>query len=120
MASKYVIRLMFEWGGGCLWCGNDLALKTFDVGPIEDRLPLSDSVRSRLAEMTAWHDGSLNWEYPPDPGPWTPEEYSRFEKAASDVLAIIRAELGGDFEVVYQRLWMSPPNKALHLIRPAK
>jgi hypothetical protein len=104
MIAKYVIRLMFEWGGGCLWCGNDAALKTFGVGPIEDRLPLSDSLRQRLVEMTAWHNGSLNWDYPPDPGPWTVEEYDRFEKAAGEVLAAVRAELGAEFEVVYERL----------------
>ncbi|OAI47982.1 hypothetical protein AYO44_08275 [Planctomycetaceae bacterium SCGC AG-212-F19] len=104
MAPKYVIQLMFEWGGGCLWCGNDEARKAFDVGPIEDRLPLSDSLRRRLVEMTTWHDGSLNWEYPPDAGLWTAEEYDRFQKAASEILALIREELGADFEVVYKQL----------------
>jgi hypothetical protein len=54
--------------------------------------------------MTAWHDGSLNWDYPPDSGPWPQEEYDRFEKAAHEVLAVVRNELGAEFEVVYQRL----------------
>lgn len=95
---------MFEWGGGCLWCGNDAARETFDVGPIEDLLPLSAPIRDHLKEMTAWHEGSLNWEYPPDPGPWPPEEYDRFEKAACELLAIVRTELGEEFEVVYEPL----------------
>src|SRR5262245_27353637 len=104
MLPRYNIRLMFEWGGGCLWCGNDAARNAFDVGPIEDRLQLSDVICRRLVEMTAWHDGSLNWDYPPDPGPWNPEEYDRFDKAANEVLDAVRRELGPDFEVVYERL----------------
>jgi hypothetical protein len=104
MAPKYIIRLMFEWGGGCLWCGNDAALKQFDVGPVEDRLPLSEALRRRLEQMTVWHDQSLNWDYPPDPGPWSPEEYNRFEGAAIEVLQAVREELGPEFEVVYRRL----------------
>jgi hypothetical protein len=104
MSAKYVVRLMFEWGGGCLWCGNDAAVKAFNVGPIEDRLPLPASLRRQLAEMAAWHDGSLNWDYPPDPGPWPPEEHERFENAVNEVLAVVRAELGPEFEVIYKRL----------------
>lgn len=104
MASKHVVRLMFEWGGGCLWCGNDEARASFGVGPLEDRLSLSDSLRQRLLEMTKWHEGSLNWDYPPDPGPWSPEEYIRFEKAATEVLAVVQEELGSEFEVIYEQL----------------
>jgi hypothetical protein len=104
MAAKYIVRLMFEWGGGCLWCGNHEAREAFDVGPIEDRLPLSAALRGRLVEMSEWHDTALNWDYPPDPGPWKPEEYHRFEQAASEVLAAVRGELGAEFEVVYKPL----------------
>lgn len=104
MPAKPAIRLMFEWGGGCLWCGNRTALEAFGVGPLEDRLRLSLPVRRRLEELSAWHDTSLNRDYPPDPGPWPPEEYQRFERAACGILEIIRSELGSDFEVVYERL----------------
>jgi hypothetical protein len=54
--------------------------------------------------MTDWHDRSLNWEYPPDPGPWTADEFDRFERAASEILQVVREELGAEFEVVYKRL----------------
>ena len=102
MPAMCLIRLMFEWGSGCLWCGNEAARATFDVGPIEDRLPLSVTTRQRLIELTQWHDTSLNWNYPADPGPWTTEEYGKFEAAAKEILARIQAELGSDFTVVYE------------------
>lgn len=102
---RFRIKLMFEWGGGgCLWCDNDAALAAFDVGPIEDRLPLSEETRRRLDELSAWHDTALNWDYPPDPGPWTPEEEARFERAAAEILEQVRAELGPAFQVDYRPL----------------
>ena len=102
--EHYRIRLMFEWGGGCLWCDNNAARAAFDVGPIEDRLPLSHQTRRRLATLSEWHDQALNWDYPPDPGPWTSEEYAHFEQAAQAILVEIRSELGSSFEVIYTPL----------------
>ena len=49
------IRLMFEWGGGSLWYGNKAALKQFDVGPIEEILPLSKLALGRLSELSQCH-----------------------------------------------------------------
>src|SRR5215207_3521401 len=103
-SARYVVRLMFEWGGGSLWCGNDDARERFDVGPIEERLPLSTGTRRRLDELSRWHDQSLDWANPPDPGPWTAEEGARFNQAAKELRATIQAELGPGFEVVYQPL----------------
>lgn len=104
MAERFRIRLMFEWGGGALWCGNEAALARFSVGSIEDNLPLSATTRVRLAEMTCWHDRALNWDYPSDPGPWQEDEYIEFDDAAHTMLAVIQEELGSEFEVVYERL----------------
>lgn len=104
MPPRYRIRLMFEWGGGCLWCGNDAARDAFDVGDIEDRLPLSAETRQRLEELSAWHDTALDWDDPGGPSPWTPDEDARFDHAAAEVLERIRGELGPDFQVEYTRL----------------
>jgi len=98
---QYALRLMFEWGGGCLWCGNDTARDRFGVGPVEDCLPLGPDTRRRLEQLSRWHDGALDWKYPPDPSPWLPDEWERFGRAATDLLAVIRAELGSDFDVTY-------------------
>lgn len=103
-AALYHVRLMFEWGGGCLWCADDAARDRFGVGPIEDALPLSEATRSRLQDLTEWHDRSLDREYPPDPGPWDDAERARFEAAARAMLARLRAELGPEFEIVYEPL----------------
>jgi hypothetical protein len=104
MGERFVVRLMFEWGGGCLWCGNDSARERFDVGPIEDRLPLTPQTRRRLQELSAWHDGALDWDYPPNPSPRSAAEREQFERAAGEVLSVLRAELGPEFEVVYEAL----------------
>lgn len=99
--ARYVVRLMFEWGGGCLWSGNDAAWEAFDAGAIEDQLPLSDETRRRLEELSVWHDTALDWDDPGGPGLWAPEEYERFGLAAAEVLESVRADLGPEFEVVY-------------------
>jgi hypothetical protein len=101
---------MFEWGGGTLWCGNDLALSKFGVGSIEEALPISDSLRNRLAELTQWHDAALDWEYPPNPSPWSDEEWTRFDIAAKDMLSRLQSELGPSFEVIYEPLYLITSN----------
>jgi hypothetical protein len=101
MSPQYRLNLMFEWGGGCLWCADQPTLHRFDGGPVEESLPLSPGTMRRLQELTAWHDLALNWDYPPDPGPWQPADYAKFEIAAQEVLQTIRQELGPTFEVEY-------------------
>jgi hypothetical protein len=95
---------MFEWGGGCLWCGDDATRARFDVGPIEDRLPLSAETRRRLDALTRWHDQSLDWADPRNPGPWSAGERARFDEAAEALRAVIQAELGAELVVVYEPL----------------
>jgi hypothetical protein len=102
MSGAFRIRLMFEWGGGSLWCGNDAALKEFDVGPVEHKLPLSKVMFERLNLLSQWHDTALNWDCPLDPGPWSPDEYVRFEAEALVFLSELQAELGPEFEIVYE------------------
>jgi len=102
MQTLYQVRLMFEWGGGCIWCGNGAALERFDVGPIEEKLSLSAETLQELEKLSAWHDKALNWEYPPDPSPWTQAEFEEFEEAALFMREKLKAELGASFEVLYE------------------
>lgn len=101
---KFQLPLMLELGGGCLWCLNNAAFKQFDAGPVEDRLGLTPQIKERLQQLTEWHDTSLNWEYPPDPGPWTKQQYDEFDVAALHVLGQIRRCLGPEYRVFYDKL----------------
>jgi hypothetical protein len=102
--EKYKIALMFEWGGGCLWGKNTATFDRFDVGPIEEKLQLTDEIIEELHRLTEWHDTALNWEYPPDPGPWEKKEYEAFERAALEILQKIKTQLGSEFDVYYDPL----------------
>lgn len=95
----YRVKLMFEWGGGCLWPDDDAARERFGVGAIEDLLPLADETRRRLEELSVWHDGALNWDDPAAPSPWSTDERARFARAADEILATLRADLGPSFEL---------------------
>jgi hypothetical protein len=103
-SAKYLLRFFCEWGAGCLWPGNDAARQDFDLGPYDllDPCPLSLSagVIRRCRELGEWHSSSLNWDYPPDPGPWRQPECERFNVAVADLLAALRRELGPEFEVI--------------------
>ncbi|GHO80068.1 hypothetical protein KSD_78390 [Ktedonobacter sp. SOSP1-85] len=96
--AEYVIRFFFEWTGTCFWCGNDAARERFDYYIEPEDLPLSESTVKRAKELMEWHDKALNWEYPPDPGPWRQEECDRFNQAAKELLSTVRQELGERFE----------------------
>jgi hypothetical protein len=98
----YVLRFFFEWGGGCLWPGNDAAYREFGYGPLDmtEVLPLSLETVTKCRKLGEWYDTSLNWDYPPDPGPWRQAECDQFNTAAAELLADLRKELGPQFEVI--------------------
>ena len=95
---------MFEWGGGTLWCANDAARNVYDVGAVEEELPLSREVLRELQRLTELHDTALDWNYPPDPSPWSQEQFDLFDSEALSILERIRAELGPAYEVQYDVL----------------
>lgn len=100
---KYVIRFFFEYGcvGDCLWCGNDAARDKFDVGPISfDKLNLSEKLKGELTQLSDEFQSSLDWEYPPDPSPWSEEQWESFNLRANEAYKRIVSELGSDFEVL--------------------
>lgn len=98
--ADYVIRYFFEWGGPCFWSVNDAAQARFDYPIDPEQLSLSVSTIKRVGELIKWHDQALNWEYPPDPGPWRQDECERFNRAAKELLITVRQELGAHFEVI--------------------
>lgn len=100
--DRYRLRFWFEWmADTAFWPGNQAAYARFGVGSIApEDLPLSPETAQRVHELAAWHDSSLNWEYPPDPGPWRQDECDRFNVAVKELHATVVRELGEAFEVV--------------------
>lgn len=92
---------MFEWGGGTIWCEDDVTREKYGVGAIEEKLFLSKEIVEKLENLTKLHDTALNWEYPPDPGPWSKEQYQSFEGKALKILEELKHELGGKYEIKY-------------------
>jgi hypothetical protein len=96
----YRARFFFDAGSGTvLWSANDEARDRFDY-PIElDRLPVSDDLRAELVRLVEEYDTSLDWDYPPNPTPWSAEQCDRFNNAVRSARARLQVELR-DWEIV--------------------
>jgi hypothetical protein len=100
----HALRLMFDWGGGCLWCADAATRAALGVGPVEDALPLTPALRDRLDALSARHDTALNWLSPADPGPWSAQDFAAFDLAARALLADLSVALGPGYRLTYQPL----------------
>src|SRR5665213_916835 len=101
VAPTYQLRFFFEWGvDSCLWPTTKEAWDVFDNPADLERLPLSSETTAQVRHLCTWYQGALNWEYPPDPGPWRQEECDRFNCASASLLEALRRELGERFEVI--------------------
>ena len=104
MSGYYQIVLMFEWGGGTLWAGNDAARRDYGVGILDYKLPISCALRRELEKLVEWHDNALDWECPNNPSPWSIKEFQRFDCAANQVKEKLEKTLGCDYTINYIRL----------------
>lgn len=101
--EKPQLSFWWDWGCGPFWCGNDEARAMFDVGPIDPEvLGLPEALAVEVEQMIEWHDTSLNWEYPPAPGPWRQEECDRFNAASMRLYETSRTILGDSIVLVYK------------------
>jgi hypothetical protein len=111
VAEPWVFRYWFEYSGGtALWANDDATRAEFSGGVswvAPERLPLSREVVARIHELQEWFDRSLNWDYPPDPGPWRQDECDRFNRAARELYDAITRELGSTFVVSYDQALLS-------------
>ena len=102
---KYELRLMFEWGGSdedIVWGMNEAAKEKFGGYDIKlDNLPISVGLKEELIRLHEWHDSSLNWEYPPDPSPWSAEEKAKFLEESVKAYTRLCDELGPECHVIY-------------------
>ncbi len=97
----HALRLMFDWGGGSLWPADAAARAAFDVGPLEDVLPLSPALRERIDTLSTRHDGALDWNDPAGPSPWDAAAFAAFDVDARALRDAIAVELGADFHIDY-------------------
>ena len=97
---KYILKYWFEYGGICLWSVNDSAKNKFGYAIDNDKLPVSKSLINELYALEEEYQSSLDWEYPPDPSPWTLEQKQDFKNRANLTYLKLLSELGSDFEVI--------------------
>ncbi len=100
----YKINFWFEWGldTACLWCGDQITRDHFGVGPIAfEKLGLSEDLQNALRALGDEFQDSLDWDYPPDPSPWTQEHKYDFLRRSEEVYHRLVSELGGNYEVIY-------------------
>ena len=97
----YRLRFFFDPGSAiCLWSGNDAARDRFGY-PVDARsLSLSENTWRRVAYVCSWYDTSIDWHCPPDQSPWNEAERERFNCEAQQLLALLREQLGPEFEIL--------------------
>lgn len=81
----YALRFWFEHGGGCLWAVNEAAAVKYDYWIDYELLPLSAALREKLAALEWEYHSYLDWDYPPDPSPWTQAHKDSFKRCADEV-----------------------------------
>ena len=89
---KNELRFSFDYGGFCLWA-NDGAIEP-------NALPISQELIDEINSLCDEFDTSLDWEYPPDPSPWTKEEWYDFFKRSKLIYEKLEKELGADYELI--------------------
>ncbi len=89
-------RFFFDAGSGTVLWGSPGDDK-FAVDLSE--LPVSQALRDDLENLAALYDTSLNWDYPPDPGPWREPRCRAFNLAVRQVIQRLRQELGQSWRI---------------------
>jgi len=83
-----------------LWSVNNLAKDKFGYAIKNKSLPISRALVNELNKLEEEYHGYLDWDYPPDPSPWTPEQKNDFKRRATLTYQKLSLELGSDFEIV--------------------
>ncbi|WP_461175464.1 hypothetical protein [Uliginosibacterium flavum] len=100
------VTLSFWWEWKCgspFWPANEAALNRFGYGSIApEELGLPIDLAAKLVDTSDWHDKALNWEYPPDPGPWRQVECDQFNEQSKDLFNQCCAAFGASITLVYK------------------
>ena len=93
-------RFSFDAGSGtALWVTSPEGRERRGYAVDLRRLPISQALRDDLTSLIAQYDTSLNWDYPPDPGPWREPQCLRFNHAVHQSIERLRAELGPAWQI---------------------
>ena len=86
------LKFSFDYCDSCLWD---------EGGLVElDSLPLSDSMKKDLYEISEEFSGILNWSDPHEPSPWTRKQCVDFFDRAEIICRRLQAEFKGSYEVI--------------------
>lgn len=104
--AKYTFRYWFEWGCSedfcpCLWSADDITRDRYGYSVDLNKLPISRELIQFLCRLDIEHDNALDWDYPPAPLLWTDEEEKTFYLNAEEGYKRLCAELGKDYEIIY-------------------
>jgi hypothetical protein len=106
--EKYLLSFWIEWGGcAYLWAINKKAKNQFSDGDNSHicgcgGLPVSQELEDELDALDTEYQTALDWDYPPDPSPWTKEQAIDFKKRVDAAFIRLVKELGSEFEVMYK------------------
>ncbi len=100
--ERFILKFFFDPGSSvCFWSENERARAYFGNYLVDtDKLPLSENLRRKLLHLISWYDTSIDWNYPPNPSPWTEEECVRFNNEVAATLSLICDELGDEYEII--------------------
>ena len=85
-------RFFFEAGsGGALWPAGTQNQEAWGYPVRLKEFPIGAALRNELTQLVEWYDTSLNWDYPPDPGPWREPECEAFNAAVRRALDRLRS-----------------------------
>lgn len=102
-----VIKFGFDYGNNfsCLWSGNQEAVEKFEGYTIEHKeLNISEELDNRMTALCQEYQSSLNWDYPPDPSPWTKEQKLLFSNNANQAYNDLCAQVGDNYQIIYDVL----------------
>lgn len=101
---KYQFRFFFSAGSGiCFWGADEETKAKYDYPVNHWELPLCENTKRGIDHLLYWYDTSIDWDYPPDPSPWTAEEDSRFQERVSELLKVVKKELGADYGIIDEK-----------------
>ena len=101
MPPQLVLRHFYDPGAGvCLWAANDAARERFGYQVELTELPITPELRDEGQRLMALYDTSLDWDYPPDPSPWSDEQWGQFFDENWAFVRELQRQLGSEYQLL--------------------